>query len=121
MLVCADMFEDYIGELQMAMAVSVQLETPESEQPTDPQAARAKQQADSAAMRAKLMALQQVWKQLCWCINVSVVASCIHMFETGMLDAFKAARTVAVVVKHPSVQEGTSFANRILDNRDCEA
>ena len=65
MIFGSDVFEDYIGELQMAMAVSASSDLPEHhpEQPqtqVDDRAQRAKQNAEMLATRAKLQTMQVV-------------------------------------------------------------
>ena len=68
MIFGSDIFEDFVGELQMAMAVSASTEAQEQQQgqqaPMDERAARAKQQAEMAMMRQKLEVMQKVSRQV---------------------------------------------------------
>ena len=66
MIFGSDIFEDFVGELQMAMAVSASTEAQEQQQGQlmDERAARAKQQAEMAMMRQKLEVMQKVSRQL---------------------------------------------------------
>lgn len=65
MIFGSDVFEDYIGELQMAMAVSASADLPEHhpeqpQPPVDDRMQRAKQHAEIMATRAKLQKMQVV-------------------------------------------------------------